>query len=168
MSKYIMDMESAWAELERFADHAGVEMDERAHPCHKREPSEEDDDADAESEVADYSTLLQAIRKGEVTVTESGELQYAWRQPFGAGESLILNPNGWPYGRAMRALATTVTVIQKGRKKRDAEVEKRDTLGQGDAFLEILARMKQGSLMDITHKRDRDIATKLTVFMVSE
>lgn len=168
MSKNILDEVSAWAELERFAAAVGVEMDDRAHPDYRPEPSDSDDE---ESKPSDYSTLLKALRRGWVTIGEDSSLSYTWvRVPAGLQDTLTISPldDSFPYGRAMRALSTSVVVTHKGRRKSDGETVEEDKLGRLDAFLEIASKSKRGSLLNIRHKRDRDIATAISAFMVSE
>jgi hypothetical protein len=170
MSENIVDEGIAWQELSRFAAIAGVEMDERAHYKWKPEKSEDtEDEPKAESDVADYSTLIKAIRRGHITVEENGALTYTWMRKIGDDPSMVLNPDkgpkGWPYGRAMRALSSTMT---KTRKVKKVEIVEEDKLGRLDAFVEILAGESVGSMLHITHKRDRDIVTSIASFMISE
>ena len=126
----VMDDASAWVELCRFADEAGLEMDERAEPG----MDELGDDEDDESEVSDYGLLFRSLRRGNMVVSDDGVLTVTWkRAPREGRGKLTLNPREWPYGKALRAAAGgAVSKAAKGRSGGD------DNVGKVHRFLETL------------------------------
>ena len=171
MRKNVLDALTAWHELARFAEVAGVELDERAHPDYdpKDEPEGEPED---ESDVTDYSDLIQALRTGHADVGENGAFRIYWAKPPHKDRlSMSLDPeggDGWPYGQATRALHTVPAppAVSKAARKRTPSAQEDDKLGRMDRFLEILSGESPGTMIQLRNRRDRDLISALGGFVL--
>ena len=181
-----LDGATAWLELARFASVCGVELDERAHPEYKppddtdeeKERAEKlDEDAEpvGENKVSNYDTIMDAIRSGHVTVSEGGALTIYWiKPPWKAELFMELDPeaddgNGWPYSEATRALhmVPIAPPVSTRARKRTPDRED-DQLGRMDRFLEVLSGQKKGTMLKLNHRKDRDLVSSLTQFILLE
>lgn len=172
MTPSVLDEVSAWGELARFAEVAGIELDERAHPDYK--PSDDDEAADDESEVSDYRELIRALRAGHLSVEDNGALVLRWKKPPHKDRpTLTLDPeggDGWAYGQATRALHTVPApiAVSKAARRRMPSAQEEDRLGRMDRFLEILGDEAPGTMIRLCNRLDRDLVTDLTKFILLE
>lgn len=152
MADPIMDKVSAWAELERFADAAGVALDERGHP-------DEDplDDPDTESDVEDYPALIKAIRYGRIEIDDNGKLTVCWRRGPAEG-SLVLDPAKWRYAMALRAMSKTRVQGKRGKNK---SPETEDNLKKLFVFLGCLGDKTEEYFWSLDDKLDAELALRL-------
>jgi hypothetical protein len=155
MSKYKMDLVSAWAELDRFADAAGVELDERAGPEFEGEIK------DTESEVADYHPLLTALRRGDLEVDDLGGANVKFVRPTGDVNCMALNPETWAYGHATKAMAAN----NPAKKKKEGDASRFERM---NSFLETLSGTPRGTIQSLGHKRDVNLMVHLAAFLLSE
>ena len=167
-----MDKASAWAELARFAEACDVEMDERSHPDYVAETDDTDEEmeADEESEVADYDELVKALRTGHISLDESSVMTVHWKCPPRSDATMVLDPRDWEFSRAYRAM-TSVSVappVSKSARKRNTTDTDDDRIGRLDTCLEILGKQPKDTLIRIKRRADRDLCSFLTKFITLE
>ena len=172
MSKMVLDAISAWHELGRFAEVAGVEMDERSHPDYDaaKDDTDEEAKADKESEEVDYDTLIKALRRGQLSVGDGGVLVLTWlKPPISDRPTMTLDPNDYAYGQASMALGSIPNppAVSKAAKKRARTVEYDNNLRKMHRFIEILACENPGTLERSKDKRDTDLITAIASFLIS-
>lgn len=167
-----LDPATAWHELARFAELADVELDERAHPDWKPdEEGEEELPENGESDISDYRDLLRAFQSGHMDLDEQGVLTVHWKKPPSEKKpDFVLNPNDWPYSRALSAMhkVPEPPAVSKAARKRTPASSGDDKIGRLDRMLETLAGEPLGTLKQLNRRRDRDLANALTNFIVSE
>lgn len=181
MTKYKLDAVTAWHELARFAEAACIELDDRAHPEYDEDDDTDeeiesaeklvDDEPRGESDIADYDDVLMALRRGDITVDDRGALTVHWRQPpIKDRETLVFDPQqdngskpaGWPYSKAIQALATKPVAPAVSRRARKREKPQEESQMEKLAnFCEVLSGYPKGSLSDITNKRDHELIVSL-------
>lgn len=173
-----LDTLSAWAELARFAAVADLELDERSHPDYdsKTDDTAEELKAEEESEPSDYKELFRALESGHITIAENGALTVNWRKPPHKGKAtMVLDPDqdgdGWNYSKAIRALHSVPiapAVSKAARKRMGSAQEEDDRLGRMDRFLEILGDEPKDTMIELRNRRDREIVTTLSNFILLE
>ena len=153
-----LDAVSAWGELMRFADASGVELDERAEPGYEapKEPTDE-------SDVSDYSVVLKAIQTGYISISSTSVLTIHWRRPLNESDAFKLDPNTWPYGRALRAMETAP--VSKAAQERQGE---EGGIAKLHRFIETLGGKPLGALNDLGHKSDCMIVLRVGNIIASE
>lgn len=166
-----LDAVTAWLELARFAEDAGVELDERAHPDWRpgEEGETEPSHGEGESEISDYRDLMRALQSGHMDLDEQGVLTIHWKRPPSKDKpNLKLDPNTWPYSRALSDMHKSTPPPVSAAARKRTPVQGEDRLAQLDHMLETLAGERPGLLMGLGHRHDRDLAVCLTKFIVAE
>ncbi len=161
MNKEVMDDESAWMELERFAEPAGLALDERAQPGAEKEAGED------ESEVSDYSDILRSLREGRAVVDTDGVLTFKWRKaPMEGRGELKLDPNNWHYGSALVNMEGAAAVSKAAKQRQGGSSN--GNVAKLYRFLELLSGESPGTMQRLTHKRDCMLALQIGNFLLSE
>ena len=150
-----MDLETAYSELCRFADAAGIELPDLEEIQEKQAEAELDEDKE---EPEDYMKLREAIASGQLLVHEDGSILYNLIKPAIRAKKLEIDPATWPYAKALRAFHSNV----RGKKGQ------RDTLGGLYAYMERLGGVPRHALMEMTCKRDCDVVTALANLLLGE
>lgn len=152
-----MDLETAWAELARFAAPAGVKLDERAAPGYGGDPVEDD------SPVTDYSELLDALQFGRVKIDNAGALAYTWhRAPFDGRNVFALNPEKWAYGKAM--VIANGTAVSGDNQAHGGASD--NNLTRMFGYLEALGRESPGTMQALTHRSDVELVMRIGKFLM--
>lgn len=157
----VLDELSAWAELERFAAVADIELDERARPDDPEAevaPEAEPADEDEESEVADYSDLIAGLQSGQLKVSSTGSLELHWRKsPRKNWPVMTFDPETWKYTRAIRALAMKPQVppVSAAARARAVKLPESEQISKLDRALEILAGEPADTLIEVNNRKDR-------------
>lgn len=163
-----IDAITAWHELERFADGAGIDLDERASPV--------DPDPDQPEKIIDYrvtpeeaeqlgayTKLLTALQRGHLTISDSGAAVVHLRTPIGDRSTITLDPSApWPFTKAMRAMGSINVPVGK----RGGGQAQLDTNGARLAFVSVLAGVKPD--LAPTNKRDYSLLVALADLISGE
>lgn len=176
-----IDAETAWLELNCFAERAEVELDQRADPVavEARKAAREDAEAKGEpdptkvdeTDVSDYEALMTALQSGHMTFAD-GELVVHWkRSPHASRSSMKLSPEGddgkgWPYGRALIVLAEAPPSSPANKAHRGGSSDSK--LRRLDAFLEVLSGEPAGTMAALNSRKDRWLVTSLGNLLASE
>ena len=151
----LMDLDTAYGELCRFADAAGIDLPSLEEIEQQQDRAKLDESQD---EPEDFLKLRKAIAAGRLRIDEGGALSYPLAKPCVRASALEISPASWPYAKALRAFHAN----SRGKKGRS------DMMGGLLAFVEALSGLPTQSLTEMTAKRDCDVVLAIANLLLGE